>query len=630
MANNTVVSFTLRCVDRATRVITSIGGAIGKLAKGIWGLGANLGGWVQSFQAAAGTIQGVFSKLWGAIKESFKFESLTIQFKTLLGSMEDARERMAALAEFAEVTPFNLEEVVKASRTLTVFSDGALGTEYSLRLVGDAAAAVGAGFDEVAFWVGRAYAMIKGGQPFGEAAMRLQELGILTPAVRTEMEALQASGAKNSEVWEAFTARLEEFGGAMEDLSQTGDGLTSTLEDTWTAAVREFGDAFQDAAKESIGFLITLLGKLKADGTIKEWAQAALNALTPVKDLITAILGGGEERSSALKVAWDYLKAVWDYAADVIKASVKYAGQMLVAYAHEAATAFAWSESKEEELMRIANATKKGAYWELKNGLTRASGNLKWTTRDLAKEAAVLAESTRKRVEAEAEALKASPPATKPTAPATEPTASATPEATEAQTKPKETDAQAKKRIKDDLDAAGDKKREELQEKENKLLKDRTYWERQQNNTEKLRTQYAKQLADLDKEILKLKEREADFHARALDSREDKRRREEEKEEKRQKDREKKLNRDAWALLRKHATLSDPYALLRKDFDVSKLGHRGRALREWMIASLLGNDAAKERNFIAGKDSAAVEKLKEIKTVLEDNQKSLDALLRQS
>lgn len=623
MANNTVVSFTLRCVDRATKVITSIGWAIGKLAKGIWGLGANLGGWVQSFQAAAGTIQGVFSKLWGAIKESFKFETLTIQFKTLLGSMEDARERMAALSEFAEVTPYNIEEVVKASRTLTVMSDNALGTEYSLRLVGDAAAATGASFEEVAFWVGRAYAMIKGGQPFGEAALRLQELGILTPAVRQEMEALQASGAKNSEVWEAFAARLEEFGGAMEDLSQTGDGLTSTLEDTWTAAVREFGDAFSDAAKESIGFLITLLGKLKADGTIKEWAQAALKALTPVKDLITAILGGGEERSSALKVAWDYLKAVWDYAADVIKASVKYAGQMLVAYAHEAATAFAWSESKEEELMRIANATKKGAKWELEGDLTRASGNLKWTTRDLAKAAAVLAESTRKRVEAEAEALKASPPAAKPTA-------SATPEATEAQAQPKETDEQSKQKIIADLDEAGNKAKRELQARQIALLKERSYWERQQNNTEKQRTQYAKQLADLDKEILKLKEREADFHARALDSREDKRRREEEKEEKRQKDREKKLNRDAWALLRKHATLSDPYALLRKDFDVSKLGHSGRALREWMIASLLGNDAAKERKLLSGKEAATVKKLNEIKTVLEDNQKSLDALLRQS
>lgn len=673
-SHNTVISIILRAVDRTKAAFKSVvsganeasqaidkterkvGGlrsALSKLGSWTWNgaktllsvpktlfsMGANLGGIVQTIQSAfsaiqsivsttVATVQTLSSKLWGAIQESFKFETLTVQFKTLLGSAEEAKRRMASLAEFAEVTPFNLEEVVKASRTLTVLSDGALGTEYSLRLVGDAAAATGASFEEVAFWVGRAYAMIKGGQPFGEAALRLQELGILTPAVRTEMEALQASGAKNSEVWEAFAARLEEFGGAMEDLSQTGDGLTSTLKDTWTAAVREFGDVFSDAAKESIGFLITILGKLKADGTIKEWAQAALKALTPVKDLITAILGGGEERSSALKVAWDYLKAVWDYAADVIKASVKYAGRMLVAYAYEASTAFAWSESKEKEAMRIAKATKKGAYWGLDADLTRASGNLKWTTKALAKEAAVLADRTRKRVEAEAKAAESARKRAD-----TETKA----EVAEAQTKPRETDEQAKETIKNDLDEASRKRKHE------QFLKDRENWEKEQKLREdleryeavynafmKFRAEDAKRLSDLDKKLIKLKEREADYRARALDSEKDKRRREEEKEEKKQKEREEKLNRDAWALLRKHATLSDPYALLRRDFDISKLGHRGRALREWMIASLLGNDATKERTSVVKSLERANRNIKAMRDAIEKTQKSLDALLRQS
>lgn len=624
MANNTVVSFTLKCVDRASRVLTSIGGLVGKLAKGIWGLGANLGGWVQSFQAAAGTIQGVFSKLWGAIKESFKFESLTIQFKTLLGSMEDARERMAALAEFAEVTPFNLEEVVKASRTLTVFSDGALGTEYSLRLVGDAAAAVGAGFDEVAFWVGRAYAMIKGGQPFGEAAMRLQELGILTPAVRTEMEALQASGAKNSEVWEAFTARLEEFDGAMEDLSQTGDGLTSTLEDTWTAAVREFGDAFQDAAKESIGFLITLLGKLKADGTIKEWAQAALEALTPIKNLITAILGGGEERSSALKASWDYLKAVFTYGAKAIIGAAGEIGLMIARAVPATANAIGrllgitqlteWlsvysAAEMEEDFVKMLFPDKKC----FRETIEEANQEIKNASADFAAAVAEAAKSTRERVKKEEAARTAQAEDAAPV---------------------KETDEQAKETIKNDLDAEREHeqflKDRENWEKEQKLREDLERYEAVYNAFMKFRAEDAKRLSDLDKKLIKLKEREADFHARALDSAEDKRRREEEKEEKKQKEREKKLNRDAFALLRKHATLSDPNALLRKDFDISKLGHRGRALREWMIASLLGNDATKERTSVVESLERANRNIKAMRDAIEKTQKSLDALLRQS
>ena len=106
MANNTVVSFTIRCVDRATKVITSIGGAIGKLANGIFGMGADLGGWVQSLQSAAASAQGVFSRLWGAIRESFKFESLTTQFKTLLGSAESARRASYSRAKRARRRSF--------------------------------------------------------------------------------------------------------------------------------------------------------------------------------------------------------------------------------------------------------------------------------------------------------------------------------------------------------------------------------------------------------------------------------------------------------------------------------------------------------------------------------------------
>ncbi len=108
----------------------------------------------------------------------------------------------------------------------------------------------------------------------------------------------------------------------MAHLAQTGDGLTATLGDTWSASVRQFGDAFQGAAKDSIEFLIKLLQKLQADGTIQRWAEAAVKALTPVKNLIQAVLGGdGETRGEALKAAWDYLKQVFDYGAGVMKAA---------------------------------------------------------------------------------------------------------------------------------------------------------------------------------------------------------------------------------------------------------------------------------------------------------------------
>ena len=606
-AGNTVVSFTIRCVDRATKAISAIGGAIGKLAKGIWNIGANLGGSVTSFKSAASAIQGIFSKLWASIKESFKFESLTMQFKTLLGSGEAARGRMGMLSNFAEKTPFNLEEVVKASRTLTVMSDDALGTEYALRLVGDAAAAVGARFDEVAFWVGRAYAMIKGGQPFGEAAMRLQELGVLTPAVRQEMEALQTAGAANSAVWEAFAARLETFGGAMADLSQTGDGLTSTLQDTWTAAVREFGDAFADAAKESIGFLINLLAKLKADGTIRSWAQAALEALTPLKDLITAVLGGGEERSSALKAAWDYLKAVFKYGADLIMSAVTYAGDYISAKALGIRASFIMNPWKQRSTMDAAVRAEEMAAGRLgiRNRVAEASFKVAGETFRAA--VAEAAESARERAAREADA--ASAPAT-------------------------ETDEQARQKARDDLDrqqreaeakAANAEwaKAVEESKRQRAIAEERERLEKEYARVQREQAKAAEKVADLNKKIAEAKEKELDFLERALDSDQDKKRREEEKEKARERKRKERLEKEAEKLKKRFATLSDPEAFLREDFDVSRLGHHGRAVREWMLNRGKGATLTPERDHLAGWVKSMDGTLKEI-------QKDLDALLRQS
>ena len=216
-----------------------------------------------------------------------------------MGSLTKAKARMKELADFAAQTPFSMEDAVVASRQLHVFSDGALGATGSLRLVGDAAAAMGADMKEVSFWVGRAYSMIKGGQPFGEAAMRLQELGIITPQVRSKMEELQASGAANIEVWNVLASRLSEFKGGMSQMSTTGDGLISTLEDTATAVKKTFGEEFKEVAKGAISGLIEWLNKLIEDGSIKKWASNTLDLLYKVAGAAKAIYSGGTQRAEA-------------------------------------------------------------------------------------------------------------------------------------------------------------------------------------------------------------------------------------------------------------------------------------------------------------------------------------------
>ncbi|HON47395.1 MAG TPA: hypothetical protein PLZ60_06580, partial [Kiritimatiellia bacterium] len=279
--SNKVLEYIIRARDMTKSGLKSARTRIAREAKAI---AKNLAHIQSGFEMTAAGIRAVGGALWKTLKESFKFETLTTQFSVLMGSMDKAKARMAELADFAAKTPFGMEEAVVASRQLHVFTGGAMGAADSLMLVGDAAAAVGQPLKDVAFWIGRAYSMIKGGQPFGEAAMRLQEMGIMTPEVRRRMEELQEAGASNVEVWQVLAERLREFTGGMEQLSKTGDGLLATLEDDWTAAVRTFGDAFQVAAKTHIQTLIDKLGELQENGDIAVWADRAVKAIETVAE----------------------------------------------------------------------------------------------------------------------------------------------------------------------------------------------------------------------------------------------------------------------------------------------------------------------------------------------------------
>lgn len=280
-----VIDLTIRLKDGVTGTLNKIGASVRNLGSGFKSL-VRVG--VKAFAALAAAA----GSLGYTIKKAFDFETAKVQLKSLLGSMGAATKRFAELKKFSAETPFQLPDILKASRLLTVFSEGALGSAESLRSIGDSAAVAGQGISDVAFWVGRAYSMIKGGKPFGEAAMRLQEMGILTSKGRSEIEALTASGADFETVWARLQKELGRFDGGMRDLSQTGNGLISTLKDNWTIAVATFGEEFTKLAKEGLTDAINTIKRLTTDGTITAWAQQAKAGLEAVVQTIKIITSG--------------------------------------------------------------------------------------------------------------------------------------------------------------------------------------------------------------------------------------------------------------------------------------------------------------------------------------------------
>lgn len=195
------------------------------------------------------------------IQGNAAIEQYTVSFKVLLGSTYEAQKRIADLTDFANKTPFNLPEVVRADRVLQTFGGTALATGKNLSLVGDIAAGTGRSYEDVALWVGRTYDALQSGRPWGEAALRLQEMGALSGTARQRLEDMQKSGRSGTEVWAAFNQEMAKFNGLMDEQSQTAAGLSSTLQDLTSQFTRDATKPVFNDYKAFVQFLTSDQGQ---------------------------------------------------------------------------------------------------------------------------------------------------------------------------------------------------------------------------------------------------------------------------------------------------------------------------------------------------------------------------------
>lgn len=242
-------------------------------------------------------------KAWGAIRavlsSAFHFETQTQQFKTLIGNIDEAKAHMADLKALGDTPPFSLDEFAKASRSLMVMTDGALGYKKSLEMIGDAAAATGHPIEEMGQAVGRLYAFIRDGQPLSRAVMQLRNMGVITPEVAQKLQDLQAAGKSNAEIWAEVEAQLGRYKGAMSETEKTGEGLMGAIKSRWDNIVRAVGHAFEDSAKDGMGEMLSAMDDLEESGAIERWANNAASMLAKV--------------AGAVKWVADGLGAVWDH-----------------------------------------------------------------------------------------------------------------------------------------------------------------------------------------------------------------------------------------------------------------------------------------------------------------------------
>jgi hypothetical protein len=219
----------------AVGVVKMLGNAVGSVIS----LMVDLGKKFALVAAGAGALMTAIAIK--SVKAASSLESLNSQFSVLLKSQEKANARMAELVKFAAETPFQIGDIAKANKVLQSLTGGLLATADGMRLVGDAAAFAARPIDEIAVQIGRLYSGIQSGTAVGEPVARLRELGVVSGDTGHQISELIKAGAKGNDVWKLAERDIKRFTGTMKAMSQTTEGLISTMKDNFNLVFAELG-----------------------------------------------------------------------------------------------------------------------------------------------------------------------------------------------------------------------------------------------------------------------------------------------------------------------------------------------------------------------------------------------------
>lgn len=174
---------------------------------------------VDQFKSLAGTgIEGVK-----------QLEKATLSYETLLGSQAEATKRIAELRKFANTSPFDLDQVMRADTMLQGFG---IRTEQMLKRVGNVSAITGMDMQELALIMGQL-----------SQSKSLQDIRQLVSRGVVSFKELQGagivfdkSGGIVNSVEDTFNAINniidKKFGNSMDKMATTFDGKLSTMNDT--------------------------------------------------------------------------------------------------------------------------------------------------------------------------------------------------------------------------------------------------------------------------------------------------------------------------------------------------------------------------------------------------------------
>ena len=243
-------------------------------------------------------IRHVGGMIRAVLKKAFDAEYALTNFKTMLGSIDAAKQHVAELKAFAASTPLTFDDLAQASKTLLAFGADVKTVMPSLKMLGDISLGNAEKFQSLSLAFGKVTSegkltgvtlkqmIVAGFNPLQEIATKT---GATMDDLKKQMEKGEISFDLVKAAIESATSEGGRFHNAMQDASQTGKGLFSTMEDNWNAALAKFGGAFTDAAKGGMTEVIEKMQELNNDGTIELWANKTVEAFNSVKEAAMAV-----------------------------------------------------------------------------------------------------------------------------------------------------------------------------------------------------------------------------------------------------------------------------------------------------------------------------------------------------
>lgn len=322
-----VLEYVIGAKDATASAVRSAAARVKSFAAHVGQQLANVKAGLDMAANAVRSFAGVFAS---AIREAFRFEKATSDFKVLLGSIDAAKAHLADLRAFASSTPLTFDDLSRASKLLLSFGADVQTVMPSLKTLGDIAMGDRQKFQGLAL----VFAQVQScGKLMGQDLLQMINQGFnpLTVIAQqtgksvAELKDLMGEGAISFEmVAEAMRVATAEgglFHNAMAEASSTGEGLVSTLQDKWTDAVRTFGEAFSGAAKGGLQALIDKVTELVESGTVDEWATRAASAMEKVASKAAEVAEGVAALGKAGKWLWEKtgLSDAWHGANSVVQ-----------------------------------------------------------------------------------------------------------------------------------------------------------------------------------------------------------------------------------------------------------------------------------------------------------------------